>query len=42
MVKTPHLNTGRASSIPGWGTKIPYAVAQSQKVRKKREKEKSK
>ena len=27
-VKNPHYNAGDRGSIPGWGTKIPYAMGQ--------------
>ena len=28
MVKNPPSNAGDVGSIPGWGTKIPYATGQ--------------
>ena len=28
VIKNPPCNAGDLSSIPGWGTKIPYAVEQ--------------
>ena len=28
VVKNPSCNAGDAGSIPGWGTKIPYATGQ--------------
>ena len=35
VVKTPHSHAGGEGSIPGRGTKIPYAAQYSQKKKKK-------
>ena len=36
MVKTPCSNAGGMGSIPGWGTKIPYAAPYGKKKQQKK------
>ena len=33
VVKTPPSNAGDTGLMPGWGTKIPYAVEYGQKLK---------